>query len=146
MASPTISPSRMTRRTGLSTGARLVFLDDAEDLFHRAARRFGQRPAGQPFRDRVEERDPAFAVGREDGVSDAPQSRSQPLFAVSQRLLRPDPGEQVAPHDGDERSEENEGREAARNRRRHDAAGGGGGLPGTLGQKPGFLAPHRRQG
>ena len=62
-------------------GGRLarVFVDDLEDLAHRATLSVGLRPPSQGFRHAVEERDGPAGVGGDDPVADARQGDAEPL-------------------------------------------------------------------
>ena len=66
-----------------------LLVDDPEDLLDRPARRLSWRPAGERLGDRVEEPDPALAVGGDDRVADARQRRRQPLLARGAGAPRP---------------------------------------------------------
>ena len=73
-----------------------VFLDQMQHFADRTADRLGRRPAGQLFRDRVEERHPAIVIHRHDGVADAAEGDAEPLVLFAQFRLARDPLGDVA--------------------------------------------------
>ena len=72
-----------------------LFVHDDEHVRERAAGRFGRRPTGQRFSDRVEARDAALRIGRDDPIANARERHLQALCrfehvgrAASPRLVQ----------------------------------------------------------
>ncbi len=65
-----------------------LLIDDLEDRLHRLPGRLRLRPPGQGLGHRIQERDAAPGVGRDDRIADARQRDAQPLTLLMQRFVR----------------------------------------------------------